>query len=283
LPLREAIIQEDPHALKLYVDGSSYKNPGGAGGFACVARYPEILNRPDEELFSEGYHESSINRMELSACIRALEWVAEHGRALGIQRVQLITDSLYVFNNHKSPITWRRQRWCDRLGRPIENPDLWKRYIAVSSNASIRVDVLWVKGKKSPILKMVDRAAKAAGKSPLQIDRGFRGGKVGKSKMGGEKSSSSLFPASGQIATIHIYRSQMIRKEHHKVFFDVFDSTCGEFTHKCRAYVIETLKGDLHRHHCYEVRFNAEPQYPVIVEIVNELPCDEVLKSGSGP
>jgi ribonuclease HI len=71
LPLREAIIQEDPHALKLYVDGSSYKNPGGAGGFACVARYPETLNRPDEELFSEGYHESSTNRMELHACIRA--------------------------------------------------------------------------------------------------------------------------------------------------------------------------------------------------------------------
>jgi hypothetical protein len=28
----EEIIQEDPHALKLYVDGSFYKNPGGAGG-----------------------------------------------------------------------------------------------------------------------------------------------------------------------------------------------------------------------------------------------------------
>ena len=242
------------------MDGNSYKNPGGAGGFACIARYPDRLNRPDEEIFSEGYRESSINRMELLACIRALEWATEHGRALGIQRVQLITDSSYVFNNHKSAITWRRQRWCDRLGRPIDNPDLWKRYIAVASNVSIRVDVLWTKGKKSPILKMVDRAAKEAGKSPLRVDRGFRGGKVGRSKVKG--GSSSLFEASGQIATIHVYRSQTIRKEHHRIFFDLFDPDCGQFNRKCRAYVVGALKGDLHRHHCYRVKFNDEPRYP---------------------
>jgi ribonuclease HI len=274
----EAMIQEDPHALKLYVDGNSYKNPGGAGGFACIARYPEAFNRPDEEIFSEGFHESSINRMELSACIRALEWIAEQGRALGVQRVQLITDSSYVHKHHKNPTTWRKQGWRNHLGRPIENSDLWKRYISVSSKTSIRVDVFWVKGKKSPILKMVDRAAKAAGKAPSRIDRGFRGGKVGRSKMGGERSSSSLFPASGQIATIHIYRSQMIRKEHHRVTFDVFDPACGNFTHKCRAYVPEALIGDLHRHHCYQVRFNAEPGYPLIVGIVGELPCEELME-----
>jgi hypothetical protein len=91
-----------------------------------------------------------------------------------------------------------------------------------------------------------------------------------------------LFDASGQMATIHVYRSQTIRKEHHRIFFDVFDPARGEFTRKCRAYVVETLKGDLHRHHCYQVRFNAEPQYPVIVEILNELPCNAALKRSSG-
>jgi hypothetical protein len=85
------------------------------------------------------------------------------------------------------------------------------------------------------------------------------------------------------MATIHVYRSQTIRKEHHRIFFDLFDPACGEFTRKCRAYVVETLKGDLHRHHCYQVRFNAELQYPVIVEILNELPCNEALSRSSGP
>jgi ribonuclease HI len=62
--------------------------------------------------------------MELHACIRALEWVAEQGRGLGVQRVQIITDSLYVHKNHRNPTTWRRQPWCNHLGKPIENPDL---------------------------------------------------------------------------------------------------------------------------------------------------------------
>src|ERR1700756_662261 len=114
------IIQEDPHALKLYVDGNSYKNPGGASGCACVARYPEASNLQDESLvFSEGYRESSINRMELLACIRAFEWIAQKGRTLGVQRVQIVTDSLYVYNNHKNPAIWRKQQWRNHMGRPI--------------------------------------------------------------------------------------------------------------------------------------------------------------------
>jgi hypothetical protein len=58
----EAVIQEDPHALKLYVDGSSYNNPVGASDFACIARYPEGSNRPDEEVFSEGYQTNETLR-----------------------------------------------------------------------------------------------------------------------------------------------------------------------------------------------------------------------------
>jgi hypothetical protein len=38
-------MSEDPHALKLYIDGNAYDNPGGAGGFACVAEFPEVWQR----------------------------------------------------------------------------------------------------------------------------------------------------------------------------------------------------------------------------------------------
>jgi hypothetical protein len=128
---------------------------------------------------------------------------------------------------------------------------------------------------------MVDRAAKSAGKSPSQVDRGFRGGKVGRSKVQ-DGSSSSLFEASGQIAMIRIYRSDTIRKKHHRVFFDVFDPACGEFTNKSRAYVPETLISDLHRHHCYEVRFNTEPKYPMILGISAEVPCGQGNSASNG-
>jgi hypothetical protein len=46
----------------------------------------------------------------------------------------------------------------------------------------VSLDIQWIKGKTSPILKEVDRRAKAAARHPTNIDRGFRGGKVGRSK-----------------------------------------------------------------------------------------------------
>jgi hypothetical protein len=138
-----------------------------------------------------------------------------------------------------------------------------------------------VKGKKTSILKSVDKAAKVAGKLPLKTDRGFRSGKVGKSKIKG--GSSSLYPASGGSATIHVYRSQRIGKIHHSVTFDVFDQSRGEFTNKASAYASEVIISCLHRHHCYLVRFNSEPNYPQIVEILGESPCDELTAASVDP
>ena len=67
-------MSEDPHALKLYIDGNCYNNPGGAGAIACVAEFPESWRRDDEIIFNEGFHETTNNRMELSACIRAFKY-----------------------------------------------------------------------------------------------------------------------------------------------------------------------------------------------------------------
>jgi ribonuclease HI len=117
-------MSDDPHALKLYIDGNCYQNPGGAGAIACVAHFPEDWNRPDEIIFNEGFHETTNNRMELSACIRALEYVADKGKALGVERVLIVTDSKYVHDNHKRPVTWRSNKWMNHAGVPIENPDL---------------------------------------------------------------------------------------------------------------------------------------------------------------
>jgi hypothetical protein len=34
-------MSDDPHALKLYIDGNCYQNAGGAGAIACVAIFPK--------------------------------------------------------------------------------------------------------------------------------------------------------------------------------------------------------------------------------------------------
>lgn len=138
----------------------------------------------------------------------------------------------------------------------------------------VRTELIWKKGKKSPTLKFVDRAAKNAGKSPQSFDRGFRGGKVARSKVTG--GSSSVYVANGQNETIRIYRSGMIRKTAHKITFDSFDKDTGSYIQKCHAYVCADIAGQLHRQHCYRVRFNRDRRHPMIEELVEELPCASV-------
>jgi ribonuclease HI len=265
---------DDPRALKLYIDGNCYGNPGGNGAIACVAHFPEDWNRGDEIVFEEGFHETTNNRMELSACIRALEYVAEKGASLGVERVVIVTDSQYVDQYYKQAATWRSNKWRTSVGRPVENSDLWKRFLSARHSVRIRTDIIWKKGKKTPTLKMVDGAAKSAGKSPQRFDRGFRAGKVAHSKVSG--GSSLLYAANGQSDIIRIYRSAMIGKTAHKITFDRYDETRAVYVEKCRAYTDAATAALLHRQHCYRVKFNSEPKHPMIEEIIEELACSSL-------
>jgi ribonuclease HI len=35
------MLPRDPHALKIYIDGSALQNPGGSGGLAGIVVYPD--------------------------------------------------------------------------------------------------------------------------------------------------------------------------------------------------------------------------------------------------
>jgi hypothetical protein len=72
----------------------------------------------------------------------------------------------------------------------------------------INTTITWRKGKKTPILRLVDQTAKNASKNPTKPDRGFRGGNVARSRVQG--GSASLYPARGQEEIIRIYRSKLI-------------------------------------------------------------------------
>ena len=260
----------DPHALKLYIDGAAYKNPGGPGGFAIIAEYPEDWNRPNEELFREGYRETTNNRMELSACIRTMEYVCEMAQTMGVQRVLIVTDSLYVANNVHYLKAWRRKQWRTSAGRPVDNPDLWKKLLSLQTKLRIRTEIIWTKGKSTPTLKAVDRAAKNAASQPFGTDWGFRPGKIGRSKSV-TKGASNLFPARGQEIVIRVYRSGFVGKSVHKIFFDLYSEDKKEFAEKFRAYAEPVQAAELHRGHCYRVRFNDNPKYPVIESVIQEL------------
>jgi ribonuclease HI len=262
-------MSHDPHALKIYIDGSALKNPGGAGGIAAWLEFPIDWNKPDAQLFQEGFEETTNNRMELLACIRAFEFVREQGRELGVERVQIVTDSKYVHDCFFLADKWRKNGWRSLDGRPVENRDFWKRLLSVRSKVTVRTELKWMPGKMSSILKSVDKAAKTAASQPWKTDRGFKGGKVGRLK-GGSRRAAPLFPAKGQHSVIRIYRSRLVGSDH-KIYFEVWDPQLNETVEKASAFASAEVAVDLHRHHSYRVLFNANPKYPIIERIIEEV------------
>lgn len=269
----------DPHAAKVYVDGSCMTNPGGSGGVAIWVEYPFEWNRPEELIESLGYVETTNNRMELRALIRALEWIEGAIPGLGVQRFQIVTDSIYVFENCSRAIYWAKGGWRNAFGRPIENKDLWKRVLSLKRSLKVRVDVEWTKGKKSPILRAVDKSAKEAAKSAVRKDRGFNQGKIGRSR-GGEAAAAKLFPASGETLRIRVYQTIAVSRNEQKVKFQTYLESASDFVEKFVAYADAEIGNQLHRQNVYVVRMNSLPQYPRIAEILGESSAVQGLSCG---
>lgn len=245
-------------------------NPGGAGGFAAWIEYRSEWNRADEPLHEVGCHESTNNRMELRACTWALEWVREHGPGTGVCRVQIITDSKYVYDNWRRADGWRAKDWRNASNRPIENKDLWKQLLSIRGKLRVRTDVEWALGKKAPILKAVDKSAKSAAAQPTEADRGYRSGKVGRTK-NRVAGAATLFPAAGQRATVRIYWTGVVGRSENKIKFQLFSDSRGDFFDKYVAYAQPELGALLHRHHAYTVQFNNDSKHPVLTAMLEEI------------
>jgi ribonuclease HI len=263
----------DPHALKLFIDGSCFNNPGGNGGFAAWAEYPSDWCRPDERLEEVGFHETTNQRMELRACIWAHQWIRENGPSLRVSRIQIITDSQYVYKFWRMAERWRQSGWRLVSGRPTENSDLWKEFLSVRSKYRGRVDIEWTPGKKTEITRAVDKSAKRAAKEPSQIDRGFRSGKVGRTR-NRVAGVAALFPASGQEAVVRVYYTTAYRRAggENKFKFQLFSQPLQDFSEKFLAYASPETGALLHRQRVYRLRFNVDPKYPIAIDILQEFP-----------
>lgn len=129
--------------LTIYADGCCEPNPG-AGGWAFV------VYRDGIEVHSANGAEpdTTNNVMELTAALRALEWIAAHAHDVP---VRLISDSQYVVNGCNDwRHSWKAKGW--RRGGPnakpqnsaIANLDLWKELDAALTVVPIKLE--WVRG-----------------------------------------------------------------------------------------------------------------------------------------
>ena len=119
--------------IDIYTDGACSGNPG-PGGWGVL-----ILDGEERREFYGGEAETTNNRMELMAAIRALQETAEDGE------VRLHTDSQYVKNGINDWINnWKRNGWKTSARKPVKNQDLWQALDA--EIAGRRIDWRWVKG-----------------------------------------------------------------------------------------------------------------------------------------
>jgi ribonuclease HI len=119
--------------VEVYSDGACRGNPG-PGGWGVLLRF----QNKEQELWG-GEAQTTNNRMELTAVIRALEALAERSR------VRVTTDSQYVQKGITEWLpSWKRRGWRTADKKLVKNDDLWKQLDEL--NARHEVEWRWVKG-----------------------------------------------------------------------------------------------------------------------------------------
>jgi len=106
----------------------------------------------EKELWG-GEADTTNNRMELTAVIRALEALKRPSR------VRVYTDSQYVQKGISEWVhSWKRRGWRTADKKPVKNIDLWKRLDELA--AVHAVEWHWVKGHAGhPENERADRLA----------------------------------------------------------------------------------------------------------------------------
>ncbi|MGE4373831.1 MAG: ribonuclease HI [Xanthobacter sp.] len=119
--------------VEIFTDGACSGNPG-PGGWGAILRFGA-----HEKELKGGEAETTNNRMEMTASIRALDALKEPCS------VDLHTDSEYLRNGvTKWMHGWKRNGWRTAAKKPVKNQDLWEALDAALQRHDVRWH--WVKG-----------------------------------------------------------------------------------------------------------------------------------------
>lgn len=120
--------------VEIYTDGACSGNPG-PGGYGAILIYNSYIME-----ISGGEPETTNNRMELTAVIKALERIKEPCI------VELYSDSKYVIDGLSLGWAegWRKNGWRKSNKKPALNSDLWDMLLSLTSEHEMRYH--WVKG-----------------------------------------------------------------------------------------------------------------------------------------
>ena len=118
--------------ISVYTDGSCLGNPGNGGWAFLVVSEKDIS-------FRAGFEENSTNnRMELMAAIKALEYLEQ------FENITINTDSNYVKQGITTWIfNWKKNNWKTSSKQAVKNRELWERLDELNQKKNINWS--WVK------------------------------------------------------------------------------------------------------------------------------------------
>lgn len=119
--------------ITVYTDGACKGNPGQGGWGALI-----LENDVKREIYG-GESNTTNNRMELMAVIRALELLKEQND------ITVFTDSTYVQKGISEwIINWKRNGWKSSNKKSVKNKDLWVELDNLNDLMSVKWQ--WIKG-----------------------------------------------------------------------------------------------------------------------------------------
>lgn len=133
--------------IEIYTDGAAKGNPG-PGGYGAILRF-----KGKEKELSEGFRNTTNNRMELLAVIVALE-------AINTDKypIEIYSDSKYVVDAVEKGWVFN---WQKKGFKGKKNIDLWQRYLGL--HKTLKIKFFWVKGHAGhPENERCDQLAVAA-------------------------------------------------------------------------------------------------------------------------
>jgi len=134
----------------VFTDGACRGNPG-PGGWGVLLRYGD-----KEKTLQGGELDTTNNRMELTAAIKALETLKRSCT------VALYTDSQYLRQGMTLWLTgWKKNGWRTSKKEAVKNVDLWQQLDKLA--AEHHIEWHWVKGHSNhPENDKVDALASGA-------------------------------------------------------------------------------------------------------------------------
>ncbi len=137
-------------SVVIYTDGACSGNPG-PGGWGAV-----LIYRGHRKELSGGEKETTNNRMELMAVIRAVESLKRSCEVI------IHTDSTYVMKGMSEWIkNWKARGWKTADKKPVKNRELWQELEAALEPHKVKWK--WVKGHSGvPENERADELARQA-------------------------------------------------------------------------------------------------------------------------